>query len=111
MTEPTHRLASEADNDQVEPARTQLDRVHPDGDSPQPESTPIQWPDTPVPTGDALVDRALDALGRINVVPVGEHGDLYGHIHDSLSEALDSEPGLPPVSPRNTNSSGSEGDS
>ncbi|MFP3581585.1 hypothetical protein SB659_18650 [Arthrobacter sp. SIMBA_036] len=99
MTEPTHRLAPEADNDQVEPARTQL------------ESPQIQWPDTPLPTGDALVDRALDALGRINAMPVGEHGDLYAHIHDALSEALDSEPGLPPVSPRSTNSSGSEGDS
>ena len=57
----------------------------------------VQWPDAADPTGDALVDGALSLLDSVPDAPLEEHGGLYTRIHDSLLEALDSEPGLPTI--------------
>ena len=63
--------------------------------SPETVRPEVQWPDSATPTGDPLVDKALNRLGSVPAAPVADHGDLYAAIHDSLLEALDSEPGLP----------------
>jgi len=69
--------------------------------SPETVRPEVQWPDAATPTGDPLVDKALNRLGSVPAAPVADHGDLYAAIHDSLLEALDSEPGLP-AAPINT---------
>ncbi|MDI2037287.1 hypothetical protein [Paenarthrobacter nitroguajacolicus] len=65
---------------------------------PEPDAG-VQWPDAAVPTADALVDGALGVLDSVPDAPLEEHGGLYTRIHDSLLEALDSEPGLPTIQP------------
>ena len=69
--------------------------------SPETVRPEVQWPDSATLTGDPLVDKALNRLGSVPAAPVADHGDLYAAIHDSLLEALDSEPGLP-AAPINT---------
>ncbi|MFJ5958998.1 hypothetical protein ACIQC5_23905 [Paenarthrobacter sp. NPDC092416] len=61
------------------------------------EGLDVQWPEPAGETGDALVDRALGLLDGVQDAPVSGHGDVYSDIHDSLLEALDAEPGLPPA--------------
>ncbi|MFJ4028490.1 hypothetical protein ACIPWF_14035 [Paenarthrobacter sp. NPDC089989] len=55
------------------------------------------WPGPAAPSGEAAVDRTLELLNAVSGTPVSEHADLYTAVHDSLLEALDAEPGLPPV--------------
>ncbi|UXM93280.1 hypothetical protein [Paenarthrobacter sp. JL.01a] len=64
---------------------------------PEPADSKVQWPEPANATGDALVDKALGVLDSVPDVPLKEHGELYTRIHDSLLEALDSEPGLPTI--------------
>ncbi|MFJ4208301.1 hypothetical protein ACIPY2_07575 [Paenarthrobacter sp. NPDC089675] len=65
----------------------------------------LQHPDVPWPvpveaTGDTPVDRALGLLDGIGDLAVSGHAERYSALHDSLLEALDAEPGLPPAAPR-----------
>jgi len=61
----------------------------------EPAGPEVQWPDAAAPTGDPLVDRALGLLDTVPATPAADHGDLFSMIHDSLLEALETEPGLP----------------
>lgn len=78
MTEPQHS----------EPSPVEVGAV-------EPERPAVQWPETPSPTGDPLVDGALSLLDGVVDSPVPDHGELYAGVHDGLLEALDAEPGLP----------------
>ncbi|WP_347110659.1 hypothetical protein AAHB33_07845 [Paenarthrobacter sp. S56] len=60
----------------------------------------VVWPALGAPTRDAAVDRALELLDGVRDVPVEGHAELYSALHNSLLEALDAEPGLPPAAPR-----------
>ncbi|MFJ4170482.1 hypothetical protein ACIPY3_13310 [Paenarthrobacter sp. NPDC089714] len=60
-----------------------------------PEET--SWPGPAAPTGETAVDRTLELLNAVPGTPVSEHADVYTALHDSLLEALDAEPGLPPA--------------
>ena len=62
----------------------------------------VRWPGVPEVTHDPAVDRALGFLAGIPGAPVADHVDIYAAVHDSLLEALDAEPGLPPAAPRET---------
>ena len=62
----------------------------------------VRWPGVPEVTHDSAVDRALGFLAGIPGAPVADHVDIYAAVHDSLLEALDAEPGLPPAAPRET---------
>lgn len=75
------------------------------------EGPAAEWPDAANATGDAAVDRALTLLEGVHRAPVADHAELYTAVHDSLLEALDAEPGLPPVANRNSHESRPEGDS
>ncbi|MEV7606222.1 hypothetical protein AB0N65_12350 [Paenarthrobacter sp. NPDC089322] len=61
------------------------------------EGPDIEWPEAAGSTGDASVDSVLGVLETVRTTPVAEHAELYTAIHDSLMEALDAEPGLPPA--------------
>ena len=74
------------------------------------ERTAVQWPEALDSTGDALVDRALSLLEGVHGAPVADHAGLYAAIHDSLLEALDAEPGLPPAADRDTTRTRPEGE-
>ncbi|WP_144662620.1 hypothetical protein [Paenarthrobacter nicotinovorans] len=63
--------------------------------APEPDDSQVQWPEPANATGDAMVDKAIGLLDSVPDAPLEEHGELYTRIHDSLLEALDSEPGLP----------------
>ncbi|MDD7834120.1 MULTISPECIES: hypothetical protein [Paenarthrobacter] len=65
--------------------------------APEPDDNSVEWPEPAHATGDALVDKALGVLDSVPDVPLEDHGELYTRIHDSLLEALDSEPGLPTI--------------
>lgn len=60
----------------------------------------VRWPDAPDSINDAAVDRALGILAGIPGAPVADHVDIYSAVHDSLHEALDAEPGMPPAATR-----------
>ncbi|QOT17544.1 MULTISPECIES: hypothetical protein [Paenarthrobacter] len=62
----------------------------------------VRWPGVPEETHDPAVDRALGFLAGIPDAAVADHVDIYAAVHDSLLEALDAEPGLPPAAPRET---------
>ena len=66
------------------------------------ERTAVHWPEALDSTGDAPVDRALSLLEGVHGAPVADHAGLYAAIHDSLLEALDAEPGLPPAADLDT---------
>ncbi|YCH09532.1 hypothetical protein ACTAQJ_08180 [Arthrobacter sp. alpha11c] len=66
------------------------------------EGTAVHWPEALDSTGDAPVDRALSLLEGVHGAPVADHAGLYAAIHDSLLEALDAEPGLPPAADLDT---------
>lgn len=65
-----------------------------------------RWPGAAPPSGEAAVDRVLDLLSGVPNVPVSEHAEVYTAVHDSLLEALDAEPGLPPAATRPNSSEG-----
>ncbi|MFF1830930.1 hypothetical protein [Paenarthrobacter sp. NPDC058040] len=65
-----------------------------------------RWPGATLPSGEAAVDRVLDLLSGVPDIPVSEHAGLYTAVHDSLLEALDAEPGLPPAAIRPNSSEG-----
>ncbi|MGO4249068.1 hypothetical protein AB4Y87_17785 [Paenarthrobacter sp. RAF54_2] len=74
------------------------------------ERPPVRWPEALEATGDVPVDRALGLLEGVHGAPVADHAGLYTAIHDSLLEALDAEPGLPPVVDRDTARTRPEGE-
>ncbi|MFW0771681.1 hypothetical protein ACLRGI_00740 [Paenarthrobacter nitroguajacolicus] len=105
MTEPQYSTP-----ERPEPERPVLERAVPEHS--ETERPVVQWPEAAIPTGDPLVDRALGLLGEVPQSPVQDHGELFAGIHDSLLEALDSEPGLPAMPKTNSSSdSRPEGDS
>jgi hypothetical protein len=74
------------------------------------ERIAVHWPEALDSTGDAPVDRALSLLEGVQGAPVADHAGLYAAIHDSLLEALDAEPGLPPAADRDTTATRPEGE-
>jgi hypothetical protein len=74
------------------------------------ERPAVHWPEALDPTGDAPVDRALSLLEGVQGAPVADHTGLYSALHDSLLEALDAEPGLPPAADRHASPTRPEGD-
>jgi hypothetical protein len=73
------------------------------------ERTAVHWPALES-TGDVPVDRALSLLEDVHGAPVADHALLYSALHDSLLEALDAEPGLPPAADRHASPTRPEGD-